>query len=110
MNINPGELNKKIKIISTTSTKDDDGFPIKTELIIHDCWAKVTQLSGTEMVKANAELSEVKTRFLIRYTQKEINTDMQIVFQSKYYNVVYTNNYEYSNEFVEIFTDRKELV
>lgn len=111
MNINIGELNKRIKIISVTSTKDDDGFPKdKIETVFHECWAKITQTSGTELIKANAEMTDVKTRFLIRYTPKLINEDMQILFQGRYYDIVYVNNYEFSNEFIEIFTDKKELI
>lgn len=110
MYINVGELNKRIKIVSTISTKDDDGFPIITENTVHECWAKVTQTSGTELIKANAEFSEVNTRFLIRYTSKSINEDMQIIFQGKHYDIVYINNYEFSNVFIEILSEKKELV
>jgi SPP1 family predicted phage head-tail adaptor len=112
MNVNIGELNKRIKIVSVESgEKDEDGFPInQIEKTIYECWAKVTQTSGTELIKANAEFTDVSTRFLIRYTPKEINEDMQILFQGKYYDIVYINNYEFSNEFIEILTEKKELV
>lgn len=110
MNINIGELNKRIKIVSVTTTRYDEGFPINTETVIYECWAKVTQTSGTELIKANAEFSDVSTRFLIRYTPKQIDTDMKIIFQGKNYDIVYVNNYEFSNEFIEIFTNKKELV
>ncbi|MDF2537413.1 MAG: putative phage head-tail adaptor family [Herbinix sp.] len=103
MNINPGELNKRIKFITTTSGQDADGFPIAEEITHHECWAKVTNTSGTELIKANAEFSEVKTRFLIRYTKKKIENFWTLVFIGNPYDIAYTNDYEFSHEYIEIF-------
>jgi len=110
MNVNPGELSKRIKIVSVVSGVDSDGFPIASETIIHECWAKAGNTSGTELIKAGAEFVEAKTRFLIRYTSKTINEDMQVIFNGDYYNIRYVNNYEYSNEYIEIFGTLRKLV
>lgn len=69
-------------------------------------------MSGTEIFKAGADYSKVVTRFVIRYRKdKIITTDMKIRFGKKivngvekdvYYNITYVNNYNFSNEFVEI--------
>lgn len=103
MNINPGELNKKIKFVTLTSGMDEDGYPIEGETIHRECWAKVTNTSGTELIKAGAEFSEVKTRFLVRYTKTALNDKMTIVFGGDYYDIKYMNDYEFSHEYVEIF-------
>lgn len=111
MNVNPGELDKRIKFITTASETDSDGFPAEpVETIFHECWASVSHTSGTEIIKANAEFSEIKTRFMIRYTKKEINQKMEILFNAKHYNIAYMNNYNLSNEYIEIFATIKELI
>lgn len=111
MNVNPGELSKRIKIVSVVFGVDSDGFPIiVSETIIHECWAKAGNTSGTELIKAGAEFVEAKTRFLIRYTSKTINEDMQVIFNGDYYNISYVNNYEYSNDYIEIFGTLRKLV
>ena len=103
MNINPGELNKRIKFVTTTNGTDENGFPIPEETIHHECWAKVSNTSGSEIIKANAEFSEVKTRFLIRYTKKAIDRVWMIIFGGNSYDITYTNDYEFSHEYIEIF-------
>lgn len=104
MNINAGELNKKIKIITSTSGTDFDGFPTEEETVIRECWAKISNTSGTEVIKANAEFSEVNTRFLIRYSSKVIDEKMTIVFAENYYDILYINDYNFSHEYLEIIT------
>jgi len=110
MNVNPGELSKRIKIVSVTSGADSEGFPVPVETIVHECWAKTGNTSGTELIKAGAEFIEAKTRFLIRYTSKVLNEDMQVIYRGDYYNISYINNYEYSNEYIEIFGTLRKLV
>lgn len=102
MMVNPGELNKKIKFVTTTSGCDADGYPVKAETIQHECWAKVTNTSGTEVIKANTEISEVRTRFLIRYTSKNIDRTWVIKFDACYYDIEYINDYGHSHEYIEI--------
>jgi SPP1 family predicted phage head-tail adaptor len=102
MMINPGELNKKIKFVTITSGYDSDGYPVNEEESQHECWAKVTNTSGSEAIKANAELSEIKTRFLIRYTSKSINRSWVVKFDSGYYDIEYINDYGHSHEYIEI--------
>ncbi len=103
MNINPGEFKKKIDIIEIVNDQDKDGFPIQTNRVVHSCWAKFSRTSGTELVRANADFSEVAARFLIRFTKKEINTKMYVRYAGKLYDILYINNYEDSDEYIEIW-------
>ena len=105
MQINPGIFNKKIEIIEITETKDSDGFPIKSETVILNAWAHVTNVSGTEIMRANSDFSEVKTRFLIRTPKSEITKDMVIRFAGKTYNIIYINDYSYDKKYTEIITE-----
>ena len=103
MNINPGELKKKIKIISFEIVKDADGFKKEEkEHIVREPWAKVTRVSASEVMKSATELNLDRCRFLVRYTQAEITNKMFVLYAGKYYQIEYVNNYEDSNEYVEI--------
>lgn len=111
MYVNPGELKKHIQIIHLVANgTNKNGFPIKEEKIVHRCYAKVSNTSGTEIVKANSEFSEAKKRFLIRYTNKDINTDMIVRYNGKDHNIQYINPYGDSKEYLEIWTDLSERV
>lgn len=103
MNINPGELDKKIKIVSFSVKKDKDGFETdKTEKVIRKTWAKVTRISVSEAMKASSEINIERCRFLVRYTPVAITRDMFVNYAGKYYQIEYANNYEDSNEYIEI--------
>lgn len=110
MYVNPGELKKKIQIIQSVSGGvDKDGFPLKPrEKIIRSCYAKVSNTSGSEIVKANSEFAQAKKRFLIRYTGQEISTDMFIRYQGKDHDIHYVNPYGDSKEYLEIWTEQSE--
>ncbi|KEH88961.1 hypothetical protein Z967_11895 [Clostridium novyi A str. 4540] len=102
MNINIGELNKKIQIGRDESVQDDEGFETKN-FTGFECWAKVQNMSGTEIFKSKSDYSKKTTRFIIRYRKdKQITTKHTILFNNKYYNIVYVNDYNESNEFVEL--------
>lgn len=90
--INPGDLNKKIKIV-----KDDE--------TIHSCRAAVSNVSGSQQLRNGGELNSVKTRFLIRYTDKVIDTDMEVVFRDKRYPITYVNEYGFSHQYIEILSN-----
>ena len=111
ININPGELNKKIKIVKIiTDDRDLDGYPIEKEETVRECYAKYSQQSGSEVQKNNSEFTEVKNRFLIRYSKIKVTEDMKILYDDKYFEIVYINSYGDSNEYVEIWCERSEMV
>ena len=109
MYVNPGELKHKIQIIETTAEKNPNGYDILVESTFYECYAKVANVSGTEIIKSGAEFTDVKTRFLIRF-KAGLNEDMFILFKNKRFNITYMNNYGYSDEYIEIFAEKKELV
>lgn len=110
MNINPGELNKKIKIIRVDIIKDEEGFEKeKIENVIRTPWAKVTRVSASEAMKTSTEINLDRCRFLVRYTSEEITNKMFILYCSKYYQIEYVNNYGDSNEYMEIMATAGEM-
>lgn len=109
MNVNPGELNKKIQIIQKEEQEDEDGFPVLSDKVIRTCWARYSNTSGSEIIKAGTEFASAKARFLIRYSSVPINEDMFVRYQGKDYNIEYINPYGDSKEYMEIWTSLKEM-
>ena len=106
MNVNPGELNKKIKIVKFETEKDADGFDSKkSEIIIREPWAKVTRISATSIMNSATEIKLDRCRFLVRYTPAEITNDMFVIYKGSYYKIEYANNYGDSNEYIEIMAE-----
>lgn len=111
MYVNPGELDKKIKIVMyDNSSVNKNGFPEPKEVIVRKCYAKVTNTSGSEIIKANSEFSDAKKRFLIRYTDTDINTDMFVQYRGKNHDIKYVNTYGDNKEYLEIWTEISERV
>lgn len=111
MNINPGELNKKIQIVRKNSdSRDADGYPMEQIEAIRECYAKFTQQSGSEIQKDDSEFGNAKTRFLVRHSSIAINTDMYVLYSGRYYDIQYINTYGDSGEYAEIWCRLSERV
>jgi SPP1 family predicted phage head-tail adaptor len=93
-----GTLNKRIEIL----TNDKE--------IYHRCWAAVNQLSGTEIAKNNIQFQQTTTRFLIRYTKKQFYNDMTIKFNGFIYDIQYSNDYNFSHEYIEIMAIKRSYM
>ena len=104
--INPGRLNQRIKIYKNSSGYDDYGEPIDSKDLVHECWSSVRNKSGKEQFEASTPFAKVVTSFLIRYTRKAIDTTMTIEFQGEEYNIIYVDNYNFSNEYIEITAEK----
>lgn len=109
MQINPGTLNRQIEIWSKTTGEDydDEGILISRDRLVRKCWARVTSLSGTELVKAGQELTDSKKRFLVRYSPVEINESHVILYRGRWHNIIRVNTYSDDKRYTEIWTDEK---
>ena len=106
MNIKPGELDKKIKIVKCDhESRDSDGYPVYEYVTIRKCWARFTQQSGSETIKNGTEFTDAKCRFLVRYSRTEIDTSMCVQYNGKLYDIRYINGYGDSQEYQEIWTE-----
>lgn len=105
MYVDAGELNKRIKILRRTETVDTAGYPAPpTEPeVVHTCWAKFSQTSGTEKVKSNADFGEERVRFLIRYTPKKIDRKMFVLYRGSRYEIQYVNDYGDAHQYIELW-------
>lgn len=105
MNVNPGELNKKIAIVLPAKEKNTAGFKQnKEEEVIRKPYAKVTRTSIKEALQDGNEVAIAKCRFLIRYTDIPITNKMFIKYNGLYYHIEYVNDYNDSHEYMEIMT------
>lgn len=109
MNINPGELRNKIEIFEYVTAYDADRFPTQTESTVRECYAKVWNTSGMELIRSGADFTTTHTRFLIRKSSTALNKSMFIKFRNDIYNITYINEYNFSREYIEIWADLKEL-
>ena len=103
MYVNPGELNKRIEII-TISGKDSDGFRTGKPDIIMTRWAKYSRKTS-EKETAGAGVAAVTsstTRFLIRYTDTVIDTNMKVRYNGRYYDIQDVNDIQDRHEYIEI--------
>lgn len=108
MEVDSGKLNKRIYIYKEKDETDEQGFKNKIEVLYAKTWASVNSVSGTEIIKSNTDFEKAKKRFLVRYDNKSknISHDMYIKFNGNRYDVIYVNNYNESNEYIEIITER----
>lgn len=105
MNVNPGELNKKIKIVMIENVKSAAGFKEdKKETVVREPYAKVTKTSIKEALRDGSEMAITKCRFLVRYTDVEITNKMFVKYNGLYYHIEYVNDYGDGHEYIEIMT------
>lgn len=104
MYVNPGELNKKIKILRI-SGKDSDGFRTGEPTVIRSCYAKYTRkISDAEIAGAGVKPSaKAVTRFLIRYTTTIISSDMKVRYNNRYYDIQDVNDIGDRHEYIELY-------
>lgn len=106
--INAGEYNKKITIYQEIKTTDADGFPITTEQVVLEPYAKVKTTKGFTLIANNSDFEKAYTNFTIRYpTITEINRDMLIRFNNKVFMIEYLNNVDEAN--IELEIQAKEV-
>lgn len=105
MNVNPGELKERIQILEEEITEDSDGYYQPHYKVFHSCRAKVSQKTGTEHLKNNADFSDVSVRFLIRHTRKRLTRRMVVRYQETDFEIQYLNDYQ-GREYIEIIARR----
>lgn len=108
MDVNPGELNKRIAIVKYTGQVNKNGFRTRERVVIRNCWAKMTRSSMAELVKNGAEMGETSCRFLVRTGSQIITRDMCVEYAGDVYEIQYVNDYNDDHEYTEIAAVRKE--
>ena len=87
MGISAGELRHRITVQVMGPDRDEDNYPIpSTWTEYKKLWAKVTHLSGKDLIAAQANQSKVVARLKLRY-RDDITTEMRIIYKDKVYGI-----------------------
>ena len=81
-----GELDTKIRIEYKTDDQNTTGEPVPTWSLLSEVWAKRTDLRGREYFAAQANQSEITTKFKI-YHLDGVREDMRIVCGDEIYDI-----------------------
>ena len=102
MEIDIGELNKKISILCIYDEEDIElNQLISKEREFRRPWAKVQQTGGTEVTENLKVSSETYKEFTIRYIEG-ITKDMKIRYKKEMYDIISIENVEEKGEFLII--------
>lgn len=102
MFVDAGELNRRIKIFRRVIEADSSGYGEPKLVEVLSCWARVTQVSGRELIRSNADFGETNIRFLIRWPRTAIDRKMIVRYHGGDLEIVYLNGYGDSKEYLEI--------
>ena len=87
MNSLANELRHRITVQVMGPDRDEDNYPIPVVWTEYKkLWAKVTHLSGKDLIAAQANQSKVVARLKIRY-REDITTEMRIIYKNKVYGI-----------------------
>jgi SPP1 family predicted phage head-tail adaptor len=90
--INAGKYNKRISIYTVEVVEDESGFQSETRTLALTTYAHIKTTRGMTIIRNNSDFEKAYTNFTIRYPITEINRDMQISFNNKWYSIEYLNN------------------
>lgn len=102
MEIDIGELNKKISILSIYDEEDIElNQLIPKEKELRKPWAKVRQTGGTEVIENLKISSETYKEFTIRFVDG-ITKDMKIRYKEEMYDIISIEDVEEKGQFLII--------
>ena len=96
-----GELRHRITFQKPVISTNENGFEIETYENYKTVWAKVSNLSGKEYFEAAAIQKEKTVKLLIR-AGVNVDESMRIFFNEKNYNIIFIDNINYRNKYIEI--------
>jgi len=62
-----GQLDQRVTVERFSRTEDELGQPIESWAPLFTCWAHVQPLTGRDFIAAQAAMSEVKLKIIMRY-------------------------------------------
>jgi SPP1 family predicted phage head-tail adaptor len=104
--MNPGKLNKRIKILPKVGAVDNDGYAIEdSEVLIKSIWSKVETVESKgasyEFEEGNSTHSRNTNKFTIRF-RKGVTKEMVILFNERKFEIVSLINENEENKFLII--------
>ena len=105
MNIDPGKLDKRIKIQRAVRSFNANGYHTESWETVAETWAQFSRESGKERAERNADLAELRGRFLIRHLPG-LSRKMTVLYRGERWEIDYLNDYGDRHEFIEILVRR----
>jgi SPP1 family predicted phage head-tail adaptor len=85
--MDPGKLDRRVSVLTRTTAPDEQsGEPIESWVVSFARWASKTDLSGSELFRAQQVNAEITTKFVFRYTD-QITPDNRLRFGGKDYDI-----------------------
>ncbi len=104
--MDPGKLNKRIKIKEPSPKKDSDGFKTKSEpKVIFTTWAAAYPLKGKEFWNAKTTHSKKVMKFICRY-RKGVDEDMIVEYKDVDYEIIDVINVDEANKYLQILAEK----
>jgi SPP1 family predicted phage head-tail adaptor len=102
--ITPAMLNRKVSIYRLVLTQTSTGSS-KSWVKVADVWAKIKNMSGTELVHADQLGATAFSDFTIRYRAGMVET-MKLVYRDTDYQIRYINNVDEADMWLIIKAER----
>jgi SPP1 family predicted phage head-tail adaptor len=108
--IRSGELRKRIKFQSRTSTQDSSTGEITESWVdVFTCWASLDPASGRELIAAAAQQSAITHVVVVRFRSELASprsvADMRIVYGSRGFNIVAALNQDERNRAIVLHVE-----
>lgn len=103
MQVDAGELNRRIEIFRKEAKEDADGYAAESLELVRACYAKFTRKSGSEMQRSDSDMTNIQVRFLVRWSSIPIDRKMIVRYAGTDYEIEFINDYNDAHEYQEIW-------
>lgn len=102
MQVNVGDLNRRVQIVRLTHSTDADGYKTAAETVIREPWTQFSRVSPTERQERGADMEDVSARFLVRWSRTGISRKDLVRYDGQDYEIQSVNDYGDGHEYVEL--------
>jgi SPP1 family predicted phage head-tail adaptor len=99
-----GELNQRVQLQRRSDGQDGAGQPVETWPVLATVFARVTNLSGVQLIKAGADTSVVSTSIVIRY-RADVDPAMRVVYRGNVYQITAVIPDEGLRQYIELLVE-----
>lgn len=103
--ITPSQLNRKVDLYRLDKTSTPTGGFVEGWVLVSSLWAKIKNMSGTELVRADQLGATAFSDFTIRY-RSNIDETMKLVYRDTDYQIRHINNLEEADLWLVIKAER----
>ena len=103
--ITPSQLNRKVDLYQLVKTPTATGGFSQSWELVASLWAKIKNMSGTELVRADQLGATAFSDFTIRY-RSNIDETMKLAYRGTDYQIRHINNLEEADLWLVIKAER----